>query len=264
MRRYGIPVFVLAAFVLFISCNIQRPARAEGASPTPVIVELFTSEGCSDCPPADRVLADLAERQPVEGVEIIGMSEHVDYWNQLGWADPFSGAQFSARQNEYAQAFKHKDIYTPQMVVDGQAEFVGSNRAQAISAITRAVEKRKARVHIEETGHNSGAVTFRVQVDPISGTRREAFDVFVAITEGNLVSKVQRGENKGKNLAHTAVVRSLSLAGKVDDATGLTALPVLRLASQWKLQDLQAVAFVQSKDDRRILGAASIPVAARQ
>src|SRR5262245_49245421 len=115
---------------------------------SPVIVELFTSEGCSSCPPADAVLMQLQKDQPVAGAEVIALSEHVDYWNYIGWSDPFSSAAFSARQETYAQAFKRESVYTPQIVVDGQAEVVGSNINKVREAIGNAARLPKADVKI--------------------------------------------------------------------------------------------------------------------
>src|ERR1700735_1542793 len=112
----------IPAFAIFISL-----AAAASDRPVPVIVELFTSEGCSSCPAADRMLARLEQTQPVPGAQVVAIEEHVDYWNQLGWNDPFSSPQYRARQNDYAVAFKANNIYTPQMVVNGQSEFVGSD-----------------------------------------------------------------------------------------------------------------------------------------
>jgi hypothetical protein len=119
-------------------------ARADSGATrarVPVVVELFTSEGCSSCPPADALLARLDKTQPVEGAEVIPLAMHVDYWNQLGWADPFSSHQFSERQGEYAAAFGKEDVYTPQMVVDGVKEFNGSNSSLARETIGKAARE---------------------------------------------------------------------------------------------------------------------------
>jgi hypothetical protein len=126
-------------WIMMISASLA----ASEPAPTPVLVELFTSEGCSSCPPADELLSRLQQSQPVAGVEVIALSEHVDYWNRLGWADPFSSAALTERQRQYATVLRGNRVYTPQMVVDGQAGFVGSDSPQALRAIAEAAESRK-------------------------------------------------------------------------------------------------------------------------
>ena len=123
----------IAAFAL-----ASAPTTAQ--SPTPVLVELFTSEGCRDCPPADTVLQNLIDTSPVGGVQVIGLGQHVDYWDRLGWKDRFSSGALTDRQRAYATRFASESIYTPQMVVDGRAEFVGSDISAARKAIERAVK----------------------------------------------------------------------------------------------------------------------------
>src|SRR5262249_24150999 len=114
----------------------------------PVLVELFTSEGCSSCPPADQLLTSLAEKQPVSGAQIVTLSEHVDYWNRLGWTDPYSSAALSKRQNDYAEQFGGDSVYTPEMVVDGASQFVGSDDYAARDAIENAIKSPKASVQL--------------------------------------------------------------------------------------------------------------------
>src|SRR5437773_3318540 len=120
-----------------------------------VLLELFTSEGCSSCPPADALLERLDRTQPVAGAQIIVLSEHVDYWNHIGWADPYSSPAFSARQQQYARRFRTQEPYTPQMVVDGRTEFVGSDTRSAESAVRDALRQPKVAIHI--TGNEGSA-----------------------------------------------------------------------------------------------------------
>src|SRR5580698_5275704 len=124
----------------FLVLAIGVPLALAADRPVPVIVELFTSEGCSSCPAADRMLARLEQTQPVPGAQVVAIEEHVDYWNQLGWTDPFSSPQYRRRQNDYAVAFKAEDIFTPQMVVNGQTAFVGSDSNRAYHDIEAAAE----------------------------------------------------------------------------------------------------------------------------
>jgi len=229
--------------------------------PTPVLVELFTSEGCSSCPSADDVLRRLAERQPVPGVEILVMSEHVDYWNSLGWSDPFSSAQFSERQNAYARARGRDDIYTPQMIVDGHEEFVGNDWDEAVGAVSRAGQKAKAWLDVTRISSDGTNLRLHVRMNPIPGRASgEVAEMYLAITENNLSTKVASGENKGRQLAHTGVVRKLNRIGHADTGKIFDAEPSIRLDRRWKLSDLRILVFAQERQSRRILAASIVSV----
>jgi len=138
--------------VLGVALGIAGAADRLPEQRQAVLVELFTSEGCSSCPPADVLLERLERSQPVSGAQIVVLSEHVDYWNRIGWADPYSSPAFSARQEQYARHFRTQGPYTPQMVVDGRSEFVGSDARTAESAIRAATKHPKSTIHIAEDG----------------------------------------------------------------------------------------------------------------
>ncbi len=237
------------------------PRSAQGQR-TPVVVELFTSEGCSSCPPADALLAQLDRTQPVPGAEIIALKQHVDYWNDLGWRDPYSSEQFSARQEAYAQAFGNNGLYTPQMVVDGRTEFVGSREGQARQAIAQAARTPKTAVHLvwaaAPAGGNSAPLD--VRIEQLGGaTPGDTAEVFLAITESSLHSEISSGENAGRKLDHTAVVRVLKRIGIADPpAAAFAAQAVVEISSGWKRENLRAVVLVQESRSRRMLAAASI------
>lgn len=242
------------------------PVESVDGKRTPVIVELFTSEGCSSCPPADAVLAQLEKTQPVAGAEIIALSEHVDYWNYIGWSDPFSSEAFSARQQAYAPVFNNDGVYTPQMVVDGQAEFVGSNSAKAQAAITRAVKLSKAEVKIAsvQNAKDGQSFTLKVSVEKLPMVSSgDTAEVLLAITESNVFSQVVRGENSGRKLGHTAVVRELRSLGQAAGDKAFQTETTAMIGKEWKRDDLRAVAFVQERGHKRILGAAVLNLAGK-
>jgi hypothetical protein len=232
----------------------------------PVVVELFTSEGCSDCPPADRLLDRLGQMQPVPGAEIIPLEQHVDYWDGDGWRDPFSSAQFTSRQRDYVSAFNLPTAYTPEMVVDGTAQFVGSDFHRALMAIARAAGDAKANLQIEaavaDAKSGPRTVSLRVNLAAASGwSARHGADVLLAITEDNLASNVTAGENAGAQLAHRGVVRELRVLGRADSSGVFSAESDLNIASDWKRENLHAVAFVQDRATKRVLGASTISLA---
>lgn len=233
----------------------------------PVLVELFTSEGCSSCPPADELLMEIHKAHEVANAEVFVLSEHVDYWNRLGWVDPFSSTQFSDRQKGYAARFRQSGIYTPQMVVDGREELVGSDRAHALRAIADAARQPKATVVLAfAPGRPAGdgdPVRLTVRVGGLPGPPPDKpADVFLAVTENGLHSQVLRGENAGRRLEHTAVVRKLMDLGHPNPKTGeFTAMPEVFMDPGWKRENLGVVVFVQGAGCGPILGSAALSLA---
>jgi hypothetical protein len=229
------------------------------AGRTPVLVELFTSEGCSSCPPADALLARLDKTQPVEGVEVIPLALHVDYWNHLGWRDPFSSPEFSARQGEYSRAFGKDDVYTPQMVIDGRAEFNGSNEARAHDSVAKAALEPKAGVRVTRADGPDVPDGLRLSVS-VSGLPKlsegDTAQVLLAVTESGLSMSVPRGENAGLRLGHVGVVRRLSAVGDAAAGPPFRAEPAVAFDGGWRRENLRVVVFVQERASRRVLGAA--------
>lgn len=251
--------------ILGFSPRTMQGAPATSNSPdgmarqdsTPVLVELFTSEGCSSCPPADALLSRLGQTQPVRGADIIVLEEHVDYWDRLGWKDPFSSEAATARQSEYGEAFGGSQVYTPQMVVDGHAEFVGSSDADALRAIRTASQTLKPAIQLSwETGD-----TLSIHIEPLNNTGQGAGQqLFLVVAENMLHSDVKRGENAGRALEHNGVVRQLVPIGKIDEESeGFTSTVTVHSAHEWNRANLRAVVFVQERRSRRVLAAAAIP-----
>ena len=244
---------LLAALIVTLAAHGPHAAPA-----TPVIVELFTSEGCEDCPPADAVLQNLIETQPVGGAQIIGLGQHVDYWDRLGWKDRFSSAALTSRQRVYAAHFRNESIYTPQMVVDGRAEFVGSDAGAARRAIEKQLSSPHATVHLTIDGDAARALAVTVTATDLPNVSKgDRADLVVAITEDDLRSDVKRGENKGRTLTHAAVVRYMATVGEAGAAAAHAEIAV---QPDWQRDRLKVVAFVQEQQSRAILGSAALPL----
>jgi hypothetical protein len=248
--------FALApALALLASLVYPLRSTVAAVAKQPVLVELYSSEGCSSCPPADAALARLAREQPVAGAEVIALELHVDYWNHLGWADPFSSPAFTARQRAYADAFGQRGVYTPQMVVDGAAELIGSNERAARKAIAAAAQQPRAKITLARSGDK---VTITVTELPAAG---EASDLILAITEDGLSTAVPRGENAGATLVHAPVARALRRVLEIAPGEkGLTEAKdvSVQVDPAWKRENLRAVAFVERRASRRIVGVGAI------
>jgi hypothetical protein len=249
------------AVALFFGATVRGQVPAErpaAAAPTPILVELFTAEGCSSCPPADALLERMIATQPTPGVAIVGLGEHVDYWNQLGWRDRFSSAEFTARQQAYVDNFDVENAYTPQMVVDGTVAFVGSDVQAARRALEQAAAVRHAKVSIDHSQPADRELEIVVTVSALQAPPQDdRADIIVAITEDGLRSDVKRGENAGKVLVHTAVVRSMKDIGQLNGAEG-RARTRLKVSPEWRREQLKIVAFAQSRKSRRVLGTAVV------
>jgi hypothetical protein len=190
-------------------------------------------------------------------VTVITLSEHVDYWNRLGWKDPFSSAQYSQRQEDYSRALKFEDVYTPQMIVDGRSAFVGSQRKIALEAIEKAANSPKASVQlaVEPSANGSASVSIKIENVPEISNGDKA-DVMLAVAESDLISKVSRGENSGRQIAHTAVTRKLFKVGSVEGSS-FVGRPTVKIDQAWKRSTTKIVVFLQERDSRRVLGAAA-------
>ena len=227
-----------------------------------VVVELFTSEGCSSCPPADALLQRLQEQQPVSGAEVIALEEHVDYWNHDGWSDPFSSPEWTRRQLEYGTKFKN-DAYTPQMVVDGRTQFVGSSGRGAELEIANAARAEKTSVAITSAKVDATrSQRFTVSVGKLTGNADgDPAEVWLAVAEDGLHSSVSAGENAGRVLRHISTLRSLRKIGVAGAGpVSFTGNPVIEFKSHWDPAKLRVLVFVQKKKSREILGAASTSI----
>jgi len=246
-------VLVLAGITL-MSASDKLPSP--GASP--VLVELFTSEGCSSCPPADTLLQKLDQEQPISGAQVIVLSEHVDYWNHLGWSDPYSSKFFSDRQSAYAQHFSLGSAYTPQMVVDGAAELTGSDSHRASQAIEKARNQPKTSVRILSASIKTpGTLTVHVEADPLAGSSaRQNPEVWLAVALDHAESQVSGGENGGRHLRHVAVVQSLTKVGDLKNGKGLVREVEVKLTPHTDTKNLRVIAFVQQSGPGLVLGAA--------
>ena len=257
----GRPHFTILKYWSILSISVLLGGSLWAASSdtnTPVIVELFTAEGCSSCPPADQLLARLEKEQPVPGADIIVLGEHVDYWNQLGWPDRFSNRLYTQRQREYGFAFSIDDIYTPQMVVNGQAQFNGADGPRAVREIQRAAIAPHSSVSLLLKNPSNLALTVSHLPAGIKNV-----EIFLAITEDSLASDVRRGENVGRRLTHSGVVRSMVSVARLDarKSSEFTSNLPLHLLDDWARENLHAVVFVEVHGSHRIIGAAQLNLA---
>ncbi len=234
-----------------ILISIIAAVASAQAPPVPVVIELFTSEGCSSCPPADRLLSKLDSTQPISGVELIVLSEHVDYWNTEGWIDPYSSPEFTGRQQHYIAALHVPDAYTPQAVIDGHSETVGNNAPKLEAAIQQARREKKIPLKLQVTRTPQSV---HVELRALEAVPRNA-QLYFALAEDSVESKVSAGENSGHMLTHTAVVRSLTKAGKLaEDTISLD----LKTNPHWG-KHMRVVALLTDREGGKMIGAAQEP-----
>jgi len=255
-----------AALILLVVGGFSAHAAGStsaNAGRNAVIVELFTSQGCSSCPPADRVLSALGREK--SDVMIIPLAFHVDYWNSIGWADPFSSSRWSARQSAYAAAMHLSQVYTPQLLVNGRAQFVGSDE-QRIRAEIASQSRLPARASVLIEGVKRDADSVRVDVTASVGREAGSADaeVYVVIFESGITTAVPRGENSGRRLSNDYIVRAMTPAFSVRSGQpALTRTVTVPIAAAWKPENLGVAAFVQDRASLSIYGGSARPLIAR-
>jgi hypothetical protein len=243
------------AAVLSLSAGVPIGTAADNGAPrVPVLLELFTSEGCSSCPPADRLLETLDQKQPVPGADLIVLSEHVDYWDRLGWKDPFSSSVYTARQQDYTNKYNLDGVYTPQLVVDGRYGIVGSDGREVTNAIQKAIREPKIPIAISKVSRDGNQVTAHIELRASQNLKGGRGMLFVAIADNRAESQVARGENAGRSLAHVAVTRVLKPEGAIDldSATAKDVTLLVPLGPNGS----RLVAFVQDPKSGHVLAVA--------
>lgn len=244
-------ITVLAALVAFIILSDTHTARV------PVVVELFTSEGCSSCPPADDLLTTLAKEQPVAGAEVIPLEMHVDYWDRQGWKDPASLPLATQRQQTYGRIRGEDRVYTPQAVVDGRDEVVGSDESGLQRTIARAARQPHAHVTARVSADRA-AIVAEITVSGVPEGVKEPLDVLFIVTEDGLTSAVKGGENGGRTLHHNATVRAVYPLPSIIGQAPVRARATLN--REWRRDRLHAVVVLQGHKTQRIWGATTTPL----
>ncbi len=248
----------LVTFGLLAGSLSLAAASAQTASPArmPVLVELFTSEGCSSCPPADALLGRLDREQPVNSANIIVLEEHVDYWESGGWHDRFSSSQFTDRQNNYLPRLKFQDPYTPQMIVDGSTQLLGSDAPKALNVITQATQSPKIALTLATPAIDGRHIA--CSVSATSSSPLPKGDLYAVVVQPTATTEVKAGENGGKHLDHVGVVRSMQRIGKVQDLGAGAVKFSLNVPANVSTDNLRVVVFAQAPGQGPIQGAASI------
>jgi hypothetical protein len=255
MKLRSLSLIVVMAAGLLPGAIAQNASSSASASKPAVIAELFTSEGCSSCPPADALLAELNRRKTMAGVPVIVLSEHVDYWNHDGWRDPFSSAQWTQRQNDYNLRFRLDSVYTPQMVIDGSQQVIGSNAAHVAHAIeTAAAQPGKLQIAITGASWDGDVLHATVSVGDLSPQTAKGTTLYAVLADDEDTSSVERGENSGRTLKHVSVVRVMQ---KVSALHGPYSGPVdVKLPHGVARGKMRLIVFAQKGNNGDIFGAA--------
>lgn len=254
--RLFVRIFAIVATVLAIVgvFGEARELAAGSQDPVlhPIVIELFTSEGCSSCPPADAWVQKLDSSQPIAGAQIIVLSEHVTYWDQDGWKDPYSSALVTERQREYVEGLHLSDVYTPQLILDGRSELHLNNPQQIEHALDKAAAATEVSVQIGSLGVKAGVLEGQVNV----AAQGHGGDVYVATALDHAESQVLRGENGGRRLKHVDVVTDIVKIGKLEKGKSFERDFQVKLKAGMDPSNLRVVAFVQEPNVGPILGAA--------
>lgn len=242
------------ALSLALACTASFAFAQSAVAPSPVLVELFTSEGCSSCPPADAYLQRLDASQPIAAAQLIVLSEHVDYWNHDGWNDPFSAASFSARQADYVRSLRLSTAYTPQFVIDGSTDLRTDDPRQINQLFQHAAAIPKIPVRIASVRLAAGALQGRIEADAASAARSS--NVYLVLALNHAESQVLHGENGGRHLNHVAVVQQFVKLGTLQKGGKFAQDFQLSLKPGYDPENLRLVVFLQEPATGKIVGSA--------
>jgi hypothetical protein len=234
---------VIAAIAILAALTLTIHGAPPKLGPAPVVVELFTSQGCSSCPPADALIHDIANDPALRG-RVIPLAFHVDYWDSLGWRDPFSSSEWTQRQTRYARTMHLNSAYTPQAVVNGTREFVGSNRAALSTALEKASSEKGAEITLAARREGNSLIA------TIHATVPANDDLLLAVVEDGVTTKIEHGENAGRTITNDAIVRKLIRVRPGQSTVALDAA--------W--HSVSATAFVQDRTTLAIGAAATAQV----
>jgi hypothetical protein len=256
-NRIRLAVFVCQALlVAAVATGGATAAHPEGGGPA-VVLELFTSQGCSSCPPADRLLSRLGRDERLRG-RVVTLAFHVDYFNSLGWTDRFSSADWTARQDAYARALKRDGVYTPQLVVNGRAELNGSDEAGVVREVNTAwANAPSGRVTLAVAPDGERRLAVDVSAETPEAVDAGKLDVVVVVYENGVSTPVKRGENSGRTLEEDFVVRRLARAFSFKPEAGAKQQKrvTIDLDRSWVPANLGVAAILQDPDTMRIYGA---------
>jgi hypothetical protein len=248
----------LFAILVMITCAASADhGRTPDPASSPVLVELFTSEGCSSCPPADALLQQMDAAQPVPGAQLIVLSEHVDYWNHDGWKDPYSSSFLTDRQSGYVRALSLNTPYTPQIIVDGASELRANGTEQVIQLLQKAAATPKVPVRISSLSIEAQSpALLRAHIDVDGRSQKHNADIFVAVALDHAESQVLRGENTGRHLEHVAVVQEITRIGKLEKQKSFGQDFQVKLKPGTDPMNIRVIAFVQESGFGKVLGTA--------
>jgi hypothetical protein len=247
----------ISIFFLVVGCAAVSWGGEEKTAAVPVLVELFTAEGCSSCPPADAWLLQLDKAQPLAGAQLIVLSEHVDYWDHDGWKDPYSSSLVTARQADYARGFRIDSPYTPQVVVNGTVNLKLSDSQQVRQTFEQAAKASTLPVTITSVAIDPGKqAILRAQVEVDGRSAERSADIYEAVALDHAESQVLRGENGGKRLMHVAVVQQFAKIGKIEKGKTFSRAIELKLKPGTDPKNTRLIIFVQEAGPGKVLGAA--------
>ncbi len=247
---YTSAVIMFAVFATSFTCadsSKKKNIATNNAGNGFAVVELFTSEGCSSCPPADAAVAKILKEYN-SNVYVLGF--HVDYWDNLGWKDAFSSAAYTQRQRNYARALNLSTVYTPQVVVNGEEEFVGSNEGRLQNTINKDLKETPAQTLSVTAKTNGNGVDVSYQTNATND------NLNIALIQSSAVSKVQRGENSGETLHHVNIVRNIQTVDLKNTSGNIS----INLPAGLSAKDCQIIAFIQNAENMKIIAAAKTDI----